>query len=128
MKGKILVILTIISIQLFGQVNNYIEYYNLTNEGDRQEYLKNDSLAYILYLEAFEKVDYIHSDKLIKAAELAIKQEDYKNAYNFSKQAMILGTTNEFYKQKDFKKFRKTDLYKTFRAEFKSQMQLLVKQ
>ena len=115
MKGITLVILTIISIQLFGQINNYIEYYNLTNEGDRQEYLKNDSLAYMLYLEAFKKVDYIHSDKLIKAAELATKQGDYKNAYNFSKQAIILGTTSEFYKQKDFKKFRKTDLYKTFR-------------
>ena len=131
MKGRLVIILVIISIHFFGQTNNYIEYYNLTNEGDKQEYLKNDSLAYALYLKAFQKVDYIHSNKLIKATELAIKLKDYKNAYNFSKQAVILGTNYPFYKHKSFKKFRKTDYYKTFkdsliffRAEYRKNLNI----
>jgi len=62
MKRYIILVLAIISINGFGQTqNDYIEYYNLTNEGDKQIYLKNDSLAYDCYLKAFEKVDYIHS-------------------------------------------------------------------
>jgi len=116
MKGIILIILTAISIQIFGQIeNDYIGYYNLTNEGDKQIYLKNDSLAYDCYLKAFEKVDYIHSRKLIIGAKLATKQNDYKNVYEFSKNAIIQGTETKFYKNKEFKKFRKTDLFKIFK-------------
>jgi len=115
MKKYIILILAVISINSFGQTrNDYIEYYNLTNEGDKQAYFGNDSLAYALYLKAFKKVDYVHSDKLIKAAILAIKQKDYKNAHLFSKNAVIQGTEYKFYKKKEFKKFRKTDYYKSF--------------
>jgi len=115
MKSCIILILVIISISSFGQTqNDYIEYYNLTNEGDKQIYLGNDSLAYDFYLKAFKKVNYIHSDKLINGAILAIKQKDYINAYNFSKNAIIQGTEYEFYKKKEYEKFRKTDYYKTF--------------
>jgi len=116
MKGIILIILTAISIQIFGQIeNDYIGYYNLTNEGDKQIYLKNDSLAYDCYLKAFEKVDYIHSSKLIIGAKLATKQKDYQNVYEFLKNAIIQGTKTKFYKNKEFKKFRKTDLFKIFK-------------
>jgi hypothetical protein len=120
MKEILLVILTAISTQIFGQTDNdYIAYYNLTNEGDKQVYLKNDSLAYDCYLKAFEKVDYIHSRKLIIGAELAAKLNDYKNIYEFSKGAIIQGVETKFYKNKEFKKYRKTDLFKTFKDSLK---------
>lgn len=107
----------LISFFSFGQQNNnYIEYYNLTNEGDKQIYLKNDSLAFELYKEAFKKVNYIHNSKLIIAAQLAIKQNEFKLAYEFSKLAIIQGVWeyNEFYKKREFKQFRKKNYYKIF--------------
>ncbi len=111
---KILILIPFFS---FGQTNNnYIEYFNLTYEGDKQIYLKNDSLALELYKKAFKKVDYIHSNKLLIAAELAIKQKEFKLVYEYSKEAVLLGQGeyNKFYNKRAFKPFRKTSYYKTF--------------
>ncbi len=115
--NKILIlVLVIISINTFGQKsNNYIEYYSLTNEGDMQRYLKNDSLAYDCFLRALKKVDYVHSQVLVKAASLAVIHNDYKNTYDFSRRAVLLGYEYKFYKNKSYKQYRKTNYFKTFK-------------
>ena len=116
MKTIILISLILLALTSFGQKNNnYIDYYNLLNEGDHQIYLKNDSLALDYYTKAFEKVNYVHCDYIVNAARIYARINDYEDAYKYSRQAIIQGANIKFRKGKSFKKFRKTPYYKTLK-------------
>lgn len=110
MKIIITSILTFSFSVLYGQ--NYIGYYNLCNEGDKQIYYKNDSSALENFKKAFLLVDYVHAIQYKKASMCAARIQDYETTYLFAKNAILNGTSSKFLKQKDFKGFRKTEKFK----------------
>ncbi len=104
------VFLLVIKQTCFSQ--NYIEYYNYCNEGEKQIYLKNFVTALNQFEKAFTLVDYIHSKQYKNASICAAKVADFNKTYVFAKKSIINGNSSKFLKQKAFKQFRKSDLYK----------------
>lgn len=94
------------------QSQNYIEYYNHCNEGDRKIYLEDHESALINFEKAFQGVPYIHTKQLEKASKCAVKIEKFDKAYQYGKKALLQGSNLQFLKDKESKKFRKTSLYK----------------
>ncbi|NQX98399.1 MAG: hypothetical protein HRT73_11055 [Flavobacteriales bacterium] len=113
MKIIITSILTFSLSILYGQ--NYIDYYDYCNEGDKQIYLKNDSSALENFKKAFLLVDYVHAIQYKKASICAAHIRDYEKTYLFAKNAILNGNSPKFLKHRDFKAFRKTEKYKSLK-------------
>lgn len=105
-----LITLNLIINLLFAQ--NYINYYNLCNDADKEVYFKNYKKALDNYEKAFQSVDYVHADKYEKSSKCAIQIKDYKRGALYAKKAVLNGSSTHFWKNKKLKKFRKTDYYK----------------
>lgn len=90
---------------------NYIDYYQLCNESDKEEYLGNTDLAQYKLERAFEIVEYVHANRYEKASKLAIKNKDFENGFLYAKKAIKNGNTSHFWKKKNLKKFRKTKYF-----------------
>ncbi len=95
---------------LIGQ--DYIEYYNFCNEGDKQIYLKNYEEALKNFNKAFSLIDYVHANQYKSASLCAAHIGNIEKTYLYAKNAILNGLDPVFLKTKDFKKFRKTEKYK----------------
>ena len=71
------------------QGQNYSNYYNLCNTADSLEYVGLNQEALEAFKVAFESVSYIHSEKYHDAYQLAIKMEEYQDAFQFGKMTII---------------------------------------
>lgn len=91
---------------------NYIDYYNLCNEGNRQMYLKQYRKALQSFESGFAKVDYIHAIQYEKASQCAIQLNQYEKANQYAHKAYLQGSDSKFLKKKISKNFRKTKEYK----------------
>lgn len=91
----------------FTYSQNYIEYYNLLNQADSLKYFKKYDEALNMYEIAFEKVDFVHSDKLINAGVIAIQLKKFDVAENYFKTALEQSGNTFFLKQKEFKRNKK---------------------
>jgi len=110
MKNLIIFLLfTLSAFSSFGQ--DYINYYNLCNEADKEIYFKNSKAALVNLENAFELVDYVHASQYEKASKCAIQIEDYKKGFLYAKKAILNGSSNHFWKSKKLKKIRKTTYY-----------------
>jgi len=109
-KTLLLIIWNFLLSSAIGQ--NYLDYYTLSNEADKEAYFGNNKLALNKLEQAFETVEYVHVEKLEKASKLAIKNKDFKKAYLYAKRAVINGSTSHFWKSRKLKKIRKTEYYR----------------
>ncbi|MDC3220159.1 hypothetical protein OAU00_03630, partial [Saprospiraceae bacterium] len=117
MKTCLLLLMTIaISNQSYSQ-NEYIEYYNLVNQANRNWYEKNYTKSLKNFQEAFTKVEYAHSINFAKAARSAAKLKDHKLTKIYILEAVKRGYPNNYIDRKLFKKFRKSTEYKELRTE-----------
>jgi len=101
---------TILFTFSYGQ--NYIDYYNLCNEGDRLAYFDKYEKALHSFETAFDKVDYVHAKQYEKASQCAIQLYQYEKATVYAQKALLQGSDLQFLKGKIAKKFRKTEAYK----------------
>ncbi|MFH2142397.1 MAG: hypothetical protein ABIJ97_08250 [Bacteroidota bacterium] len=99
---------------------NYIEYYNLCNEGDKQIYLENYQEALAKYEEAFSLVDYVHAKQYKSASICTAKLIDYGKTSQYAAKAILNGFPDEFLKDKIFKDFRKSKYYRVLRDSLPS--------
>ena len=99
------------SLSLLGQ--NYIEYYNLCNEAEKELDLKNYNKALFLYETAFKKVDYIHAEKMSRAYKCAINCEKFETGFTFAKTAILKGFPIRYIKNIANRKFKRTKYYPT---------------
>ena len=109
-----ILILVLISAKGNCQVN-YIEYYNLINEGNKAYFEKNYKKSLANYQEGFEKVEYVHSINYAKAARSANKTKNYKLTSNYLYEAIKRGYPSKIIERKEFKTFRKKNEYKTLK-------------
>jgi hypothetical protein len=70
---------------------DYISYFNYCNEGDEQAFLKNYALALKKYDTAFNSVDFIHTNHLLKYALTCIEAGDTSKAIDYVRKALING-------------------------------------
>lgn len=119
MKTQILILFITISLSSFGQKDsNYIEYYNLVNEGDKQLYFGNDSLAYEFYKKGFDKVDYIHNSNLMKVSQIASRMGDYKYCCKILRCAFEQGEKKSILEYESFKEFKNTHYHQALIDSF----------
>ncbi len=112
---KTLFLFLFISLSLFTSAqkkSEYIQYYNLVNEGDKQIYLGNDSLAYQFYKEGFKRVDYVHNTNLIKASQLASSLGYNRYCYKLLQCAFKQGEDINILDYEPFVNFKNTKYYK----------------
>lgn len=83
--------LSIALIGVFGITHSqdYSNYYRKCNAADSLSYLGLNQDAFNLLTDAFQSVDYVHSDKLKKAYHLAIQLKHYEQAAQFGKRIII---------------------------------------
>lgn len=109
---KTLALIFIIIIVSTGFGQNYIDYYHLCNESDKEQYAGNTELALYKLEKAFEIVEYVHADQYEKASKLAIKNKDFEKGFSYAKKAVKNGSTSHFWKSKKLKKFRTSTYFK----------------
>ncbi len=112
---KVLIISFLLFVGLNGFGQDYIDYYNYCNEGDKQIYLKNDKTALENFEKAFSLVKYVHAKQYEKASMCAARIQGYEKTYLFAKNAILNGSSSKFLNQKDFKGFRKTEKHKSLK-------------
>ncbi|HWY11255.1 MAG TPA: hypothetical protein VN026_08020 [Bacteroidia bacterium] len=99
--------------KVFGQKSDdYIRYYNLCNEGDKQTYLKNYKLAFEKYDSAFALVHYQHAEKLEKAASAASRIDNKQMSTIYLRQSILNGVDPTAVSDKVYKKLKH---YKRFK-------------
>ena len=91
----------------FINAQNYFEYYNKSNKGDSLKFYKKYIEALENYENAFKKVDFVHSDKLINAGLTAIKLNKYEKANSYFETAILQSGNKSFLKLKEFKNNKK---------------------
>lgn len=97
----------------YGQ--DYIDYYQLCNEADKEANFGNEALALTKLEKAFELVDYIHAEKYELASNLAVSNRNFSKGYLYAKRAIQNGSTTQFWKGKNFRKFRSTSYFHTLK-------------
>lgn len=107
-------LLTILIFALQNYSQDYISYYNSCNQAEKQIYLEQYDSALISFDNGFQFVKYIHKDYLKKASLCAAKMGDLKTTHKFVVKAIKNGAEIDFYNNKDYKRYRKTKLYKTY--------------
>lgn len=106
MNTKFSFILFII-ISQFSYSQNYIQYYNLSNQADSLKYYKKYEEASKKYEEAFSKVNFVHSDRYVKAGITAINLKNFVLANKYFEIALTQSGNKSFYKMSEFKKNKK---------------------
>src|SRR5688572_27555636 len=100
--------IVLVVTNLAGQNNDdYIRYYNLCNEGDKQTYLKNYKLAFEKYDSAFKFVHYQHAEKLEKAASAAARIGNKQMATIYLRQSILNGIDPSTASDGIYKKLKK---------------------
>ena len=96
-------LIIILSIQ-FVYSQDYIEYYNQVNKADSLKYFGNYTESLNNYQDAFVKVGFVHSDKLINAGLVAIKLQKFDLADSYFQLAVKNSDNKDFLKRKEFRK------------------------
>lgn len=91
---------------------DYIDFYNYCNEGDKQVFLKNFEKGLYQYEKAFSLVNYVHAKYYEQASICAAKTEQFEKAYFYAKKAIIHRGKSDFLNDKLLKAFRQNALYK----------------
>lgn len=110
MRAKFSLLLIIIIFQV-SYCQNYIEYYNLSNQADSLKYYKKYEEASKKYEEAFSKVNFVHSDRYVKAGITAINLKNFELANSYFEKALTQSGNKSFYKMSEFKKNKKEFQY-----------------
>lgn len=103
---------------------SYESYYLQCNSADSLKYVGKNDEALKMYKTAFQSVDFVHSDKLIKAYRLAIEMKLFHDAgifgrsiiVNSGKTELIKTNSSEFKKSIDYKNLLDSSRY--FLVEF----------
>ena len=104
MINSLLTFLCLISLGIaYGQ--DYSNYYRLCNTADSLEYVGNQNKAIDTYTHAFSAVNYVHSEKYLRAYHLAIKLNRFDEAFQFGRKIILnSGLKNRIRtKSKEFK-------------------------
>lgn len=91
---------------------NYEFYYLQCNKADSLRFHDKNIEALSLYKSAFQSVHFIHTNKLLKAYELAIETNSYEDAYFFGKN-ILLNTGNKELTHTNSRKFRRSNFYQS---------------
>lgn len=88
MLNSLLTILCIISFgRAYGQ--DYSDYYRLCNTADSLAYVGAQNKAFDTYIKAFNKVDYVHSERYQRAYHLAIRLNLFDEAFRLGRNMII---------------------------------------
>ena len=90
---------------------DYIEYFNLCNQADKDIYFERYDSALIKLEKAFAGVDYVHAENYQKASESAMQLQNLPQAYQYAKAAILNGMSNEFWREKTFKALKSSEYY-----------------
>ncbi|MEO1518841.1 MAG: hypothetical protein AAFV95_27750 [Bacteroidota bacterium] len=96
-------------ISAIGQ-NNYGLYHQLCNKADSLVYEKQYKAALETFEQAFNRVDYVHSNKYKDAYDLSIQMGDYEKAFGFGKMVLIHSGQPKYLKTKS-RKFKKSTFF-----------------
>ena len=91
----------------------YLEYFQLGNTANEDFYHKKYEKAVQNYKLAFSKVSYVHAPYYARAARATAKIKEHSLTAHYVKKAICQGYASRFIQQPVFKKFRKTNAYKT---------------
>jgi hypothetical protein len=85
---------------------NYESYYLQCNKADSLKFYGQKNEALITYKLAFQTVDFVHTEKLIKAYKLAIEISSFQDAFHFGKNIILNSGKIDLIRTKstDFKK------------------------
>ncbi|MCB9233321.1 MAG: hypothetical protein H6581_16810 [Bacteroidia bacterium] len=113
MKILNLILFLALAGRLYGQ--NYIEYYDLSNQGDKQIYLKDYPAALQNFEQAMARVEYVHTWVYHRASLAAAQSGNNEKARLYAGKALVQGLDPQFLKEKPFSRFRKSTQYKSLK-------------
>lgn len=110
MTKSVVLILAIFSINC-SIAQNYESYFLLCNKADSLKFYGQPLEALNTYKMAFESVDFVHTEKLRKAYQLAIETSSFQDAYHFGRSILLNSGNTDFIRTKSIE-FKSSNYYK----------------